>query len=177
MRPTFVPHLVNGVFGDPALYVDCKFEKRGLLFDLGDLKALTPRKMLRVSDIFVSHMHMDHFMGFDWFLRINLGRERTVRLFGPPGFLDQLVAKISAYTWNLVHNYATDLTLLATEVQPDWSTRALRLRCRNAFRPEPFNPPRCAMEFSWMRRCSACEVSFWITNCHVWPSRWRSKHM
>ena len=139
MRPTFVPHLVNGVFGDPALYVDCKFEKRGLLFDLGDLKALAPKKMLRVSDIFVSHMHMDHFMGFDWFLRINLGRERTVRLFGPPGFLDQLVAKISAYTWNLVHNYATDLTLLATEVHPDWSTRALRLRCRNAFRPEPYN--------------------------------------
>jgi ribonuclease Z len=137
MRPTFVPHLVNGSFGDPALYVDCKFEKRGLLFDLGDLKALPPRKMLRVSDIFVSHMHMDHFMGFDWFLRVNLGRERTVRLFGPPGFLDQLVAKISAYTWNLVENYATDLTLLATEVQPDWSTRTARMRCRNAFRLEP----------------------------------------
>jgi ribonuclease Z len=63
MRPTFVPHLVNGVFGAPALYVDCKFEKRGLLFDLGDLKALASKKMLRVSDIFVSHMHMDHFMG------------------------------------------------------------------------------------------------------------------
>jgi ribonuclease Z len=137
MRPTFVPHLVNGVFGDPALYVDCKFEKRGLLFDMGDLKALAPKKMLRVTDIFVSHMHMDHFMGFDWFLRTNLGRERTVRLFGPPGFLDQLVAKISAYTWNLVQNYATDFTLVATEIQPDWSTRGLRLRCRNAFRPEP----------------------------------------
>jgi ribonuclease Z len=136
MRPIFHPELVNGVYGDPALYVDLMFEKRGLLFDLGDVRALAPRKLLRISDVFVSHTHMDHFMGFDWFLRVNLGRARTVRLFGPPRFLDQLIGRLGAYTWNLVENYDEDLTIQATELQPDGAARTLTLRCRNAFRPE-----------------------------------------
>ena len=136
MRPTFHPELVNGVYGDPALYVDLMFEKRGLLFDLGDLRTLAPRKLLRISDVFVSHTHMDHFMGFDWFLRVNLGRARTVRLFGPPCFIDQLRGRLGAYTWNLVENYDEDLTLEATELQPDGAARTVTLRCRNAFAPE-----------------------------------------
>ena len=86
MRPTFHPHLVNGSAGDPALFVDCLFERRALLFDLGDIRALPPRKLLRISHVFVSHAHMDHFIGFDWLLRILLGREKDLHLFGPPGF-------------------------------------------------------------------------------------------
>jgi len=136
MRPTFRPQLVNGPFGDPALYVDCLFEKRGLLFDLGDLKALAPRKILRVSDVFVSHTHMDHFMGFDWFLRINLGRERLARLFGPPGFVEQVRCRLDAYTWNLVGNYPTDFTLVATEIWPEGTARSSTFRCQSGFKPE-----------------------------------------
>lgn len=136
MRPLFHPQLVNDPFGDPALYVDCLFEGRALLFDLGDLRALPPRKLLRVSHVFVSHAHMDHFMGFDWLLRICLGRERAMHLFGPPGFLDQVGHKLAAYTWNLVHNYQTDFTLHVTEIEPGNVARRARFRCRNAFRRE-----------------------------------------
>lgn len=39
MRPIFQPHLVNGPFDDPALFVDALFERRALLFDLGDIAA------------------------------------------------------------------------------------------------------------------------------------------
>ncbi|MGA7595013.1 MAG: MBL fold metallo-hydrolase [Gallionella sp.] len=136
MRPTFHPHLVNGSTGDPVLFVDCLFEHRALLFDLGDIRALPPRKLLRISHVFVTHAHMDHFIGFDWMLRILLGREKDLQLFGPPGFLDQVEHKLRAYTWNLVHNYLSDFTLRVTELDGRESGRLASFRCHNTFRRE-----------------------------------------
>ncbi|MDP2761285.1 MAG: MBL fold metallo-hydrolase [Sideroxyarcus sp.] len=136
MRQTFHPHLVNGAAGDPALFVDCLFEHRALLFDLGDIRALPPRKLLRISHVFVSHAHMDHFIGFDWLLRILLGREKDLHLFGPPGFLAQVEHKLRAYTWNLVHNYISDFTLHVTELDGKGAGRRASFRCRSAFRRE-----------------------------------------
>lgn len=136
MRPIFHPNLVNGSGGDPALFVDCLFEHRALLFDLGDIRALPPRKLLRVSHVFVSHAHMDHFIGFDWMLRIMLGREKDLHLFGPPGFLAQVEHKLSAYTWNLVHNYQSDFTLRVTELDGTGSAKRASFHCLSAFRRE-----------------------------------------
>src|SRR5215471_18172909 len=65
MRPLLHPTLINGRSGDPALYVETLFEQRALLFDLGDITALPPRKILRLEHVFVSHAHIDHFVGFD----------------------------------------------------------------------------------------------------------------
>ncbi len=134
MRPSFLPEMVNDPFGDPALYVDLMFEGRALLFDLGDLHTLPPRKILRISDIFVTHCHMDHFMGFDWFLRICLGRDRGVRLYGPPGFIAQVQAKLSAYTWNLVHRYENDFALTVHELAEEGPGRRAVFRVHDAFR-------------------------------------------
>ncbi len=134
MRPLFRPALVNDPYGDPALFVDCLFERRALLFDLGNILALPPRKILRITDVFVSHAHMDHFMGFDWLLRIGLGRDRTVSLFGPAAFVAQVEHKLAAYTWNLVTSYETDFTVLATELLPGGTARRAAFHCREAFR-------------------------------------------
>lgn len=134
MRPLFHPQLINDVFGDPGVYVDCLFEKRALLFDLGDIHRLAPRKILRLSHVFVSHTHMDHFIGFDWLLRICLGREKVLHLFGPPGFLAQVEHRLAAYTWNLVENYLTDFTLVVTEIYPDGSAARAEFHCRSGFR-------------------------------------------
>ncbi len=136
MRPTFHPHLVNGSTGDPVLFVDCLFEHRALLFDLGDIRSLPPRKLMRISDVFVSHAHMDHFIGFDWLLRILLGRDKELRLFGPPGFLAQVEHKLRAYTWNLVQNYQSDFTLRVTELDGKEAGHRASFRCRSAFRRE-----------------------------------------
>lgn len=136
MRPLFHPQLVNDPFGDPVLYVDCLFEKRALMFDLGDIRNLPPRKLLRLSHIFVSHAHMDHFMGFDWLLRISLGREKAMHLFGPEHFLAQVEHKLAAYTWNLVANYDSDFTLVATEVLDQSRARRAEFHCRTGFRRE-----------------------------------------
>lgn len=126
MRPIFQPHLVNGPFADPALFVDLLFERRALLFDLGDLAALSPRKILRTSHVFVTHTHMDHFVGFDRVLRICLGRARPLTLFGPAGFIDHVGHRLASYTWNLVEKYSVDLVITACEVSADGShvTRA-----------------------------------------------------
>ncbi len=140
MRPQFHPVLVNGPFGDPGLYIDCLFARRALLFDLGDISRLPPKKLLRVSDAFVSHAHMDHFMGLDWLLRLLLGRAHTVRLYGPPGFIDQVGHRLAGYTWNLVASYDTDFTFEATEVSTDGRARRARFRCKSGFQREDENP-------------------------------------
>jgi ribonuclease Z len=139
MTPLFHPQLVNDPFGDPALYVDFLYERRALLFDLGDLAALPARKLLRLSHVFVSHTHMDHFAGFDRLLRICLGRERELTLYGPPGFVDQVEHKLAAYTWNLVHNYPADFTLIAAELHADQTLRRARFHCRTRFQREPLD--------------------------------------
>ncbi len=143
MRPSFHATLVNDPGGDPGVYVDFLFERRALLFDLGDLHGLAPRKLLRVSDVFVSHTHMDHFMGFDWLVRLLLGRGQTVRLHGPPGFAAQVAHRLQGYTWNLVENYETDFTLEVREFHPDGRGRRARFRCRAGFQAEG------EADFSW----------------------------
>ena len=136
MKPLFHPQLVNDPFGDPALYVELLFEHRALLFDLGDIRALPPRKLLRVSHVFVSHAHMDHFIGFDHLLRICVGRDKQLRLYGPAGFLAQVEHRLAGYTWNLVENYSDELVLEVYEVLSATRGRCARFRCRSAFRRE-----------------------------------------
>lgn len=105
MTPSFSTYLVNDPFGDPGLYVEVRWSRRALLFDLGDNTALSPTRLLRAAEIFVSHMHMDHFIGFDRVLRVALGRGKTLRLHGPPGLIANVAGKLRGYTWNLVDGY------------------------------------------------------------------------
>jgi ribonuclease Z len=105
MRPSFSSSLVNDTFGDPGLYVDIAWDRRALLFDLGQNLSLGPTRLLRAQDIFISHTHMDHFIGFDQVLRVALGRGKTLRLYGPPGLSANVDGKLRGYTWNLVDGY------------------------------------------------------------------------
>ena len=72
-----------------------------------------------MTHVFVSHTHLDHFIGFDHLLRVCLGREKTLFFYGPPQFIDQLESKLRGYTWNLVENYPNNLLLIAYEIRPD----------------------------------------------------------
>jgi ribonuclease Z len=140
MTPNFLPSLVNCPFDDPALYVDFLHERRALLFDLGDIAALPHRKILRISHVFISHTHVDHFIGFDHLVRLSLGRALRTTLFGPPGFVEQVGHRLAGYTWNLVSNYPYDFVVTAVEVRPDGSGRSADFRCRDAFRPGDETP-------------------------------------
>lgn len=134
--------LVNDPFGDPGVYVDFRYRREAFLFDLGDIHLLPPRKLLKIDYIFVSHTHMDHFIGFDHLLRISLGRDRRIHLYGPPNFLRNVEDKLHSYTWNLVANYTNNFELVVTEVHPE-ETISRRYRCRNAFLPEDEERAAC----------------------------------
>ncbi len=136
MRPSFLPQLINGPFDDPGLFVPLAFRKRALIFDLGDLGGLTSGDLIKTTHVFVSHTHMDHFIGFDRLLRLLLGRDKRLHMFGPPGFLIQVAAKLRAYTWNLVQNYDECLEIIATEVDAD-SCTTQNFACRDGFAPSP----------------------------------------
>jgi ribonuclease Z len=137
MRPLFHPSLVNGRYGDPTVYVETLFEKRSLLFDLGEIASLAPRRIRRIDQVFVSHAHIDHFIGFDHLLRLLVGREKSVQLFGPSGFAERVSHKLQAYRWNLVENYPCDLVFVVNEFGTANSISTTRFRLRRAFAAEP----------------------------------------
>jgi ribonuclease Z len=136
MRPLLHPALVNGRTGDPVLYVETLFERRSILFDLGDLSNLPARKLQRLEHVFVSHAHIDHFIGFDYLLRGLVGREKKLKLYGPSGFIEHVRHKLHGYRWNLVDRYVSDLALEVTEVGTSLDTHKARFRLKSAFAVE-----------------------------------------
>ena len=140
MRYLFEPCLVNDPFGDPVLYVDVRDERRALLFDLGDITALPPRKLMRLSHAFVTHAHMDHFSGLDILLRVVLGRKSSLTLFGGPCFIAQVEHKLRAYTWNVVDRYSTELVIDVREVGTDGLLQRARFSSRRGFAREHMPP-------------------------------------
>jgi len=139
MHHLFEPRLVNDAFGDPGLYVDFRDERRALLFDLGDISALPPRKLMRLSHVFVTHTHMDHFSGFDHLLRVVLGRKESVAVVGGPGFVEQVEHKLRAYTWNVVHRY-DELVIDVHEIGTDGHGQRARFSSRAGFAREACAP-------------------------------------
>ena len=144
MRPTFFPRLVNDPFDDPGLFIPFLLEKRAVIFDLGNIDSLSAKDILKISHVFITHTHMDHFIGFDRLLRLLLGREQHLHMYGPSGFLKNVEGKLSAYSWNLVKHYSNVLTLHITEVHPEHLITNVYL-CQEGFLPasnsikRPFN--------------------------------------
>ncbi len=143
MRPSFHPRLINGPFDDPGLFIPFLFEKRAVLFDLGDIYSISAREILKISHIFITHTHMDHFVGFDRLLRLFLGREKTIYMYGPKGFSENVKGKLAGYSWNLVENFSNRFELNITEIHQEHLLTNHYL-CQNGFIPtqkaikEPF---------------------------------------
>lgn len=105
MRPSFMARLVNGPRYDPLCHVRVLNAGFGLLFDCGRFRGLTPRELLGLRAVCVSHCHMDHFMGFDEVLRAVLHREAPLRVYGPEGIIEALAGRLRCYSWNLTAGY------------------------------------------------------------------------
>ncbi len=134
MKSAFVPRLVNHPFGDPGLFVAFRYRGRAMLFDLGRIDRQPAAELLKITHVFVSHTHMDHFIGFDHLLRVFLARECPLELYGPPGIIKNICGKLAGYTWNLVDGYAFVLTVHEVGFE---QIETVRFAATTAFAPEP----------------------------------------
>lgn len=101
VEPTFFA----GLLDDPLLLVNVRPTGKALLFDCGQLHHLAKRVLRSITTIFISHAHMDHFMGMDTFIRHNHVSPRSVDIFGPPGLTGRMEHKLQSYDWNLAEPY------------------------------------------------------------------------
>lgn len=141
MKQTFHHKLVNGQFGDPCLFVRLLREGRSFLFDAGDISSLSMGNLLKISDVFITHMHIDHFIGFDTLLRSLLRRSLPLRVYGPEGIIECINGKLKGYSWNLIEEYPMKIEVFEIGAE---SVRHSEFYAENRFealeRPEtPFN--------------------------------------
>ncbi|BAZ94789.1 metal-dependent hydrolases [Thiohalobacter thiocyanaticus] len=94
--------LVNGIFGDPLLHLRLRHQRRSLLFDLGESERLPVRVVHQVTDVFISHAHADHIMGFLRLLRSRVGVATVCRLYGPPGLHQHIQGMIQGIRWDRI---------------------------------------------------------------------------
>lgn len=125
--------LVNPPGEDPALLVSLTGTSANYLLDCGDIRRLPLKELLRVRRLFVTHTHIDHFVGFDQLLRAQLFCTEPLSVYGPPGFATQVAGKLKGYAWNMVED--SPFRVDAYELHPD---RVLRQEfwCRTGFDPE-----------------------------------------
>ena len=115
---------LNSPFDDSAFFVRDIYRKRAYLLDCGRLGGISHADLLSVGDIFVSHTHMDHFVGFDRIVRGALNSAEGIRVFGPPGFIGNVEGKFRGYTWNLTGGYSFFVEAVELSVEGE-SKRAL----------------------------------------------------
>ena len=117
MKSIFHHKPVNGPFEDPVVFVRILRDRRAFLFDAGDISALSARDLMKISDVFVTHMHIDHFIGFDAIIRALLRRHSPLTFYGPEGIIDRIQGKLRGYTWNLISEYPLVINVL--EIRED----------------------------------------------------------
>ena len=126
--------LPNGSRGDALVLARMPLVGRCLAFDAGDARRLPHDDVLRLSHLFVSHCHVDHFVGFDALVRPRVCREETLGAAGPEGFLDHVEGRLRGYDWNLVDG--NHFVLVVREMLED-RTRVARFDSGRAFAREP----------------------------------------
>jgi ribonuclease Z len=89
--------LVNGSTGDPVLLAEYPLPGHTLLFDGGENDRLSLGRLKELEAVFITHHHMDHFVGLDRIFRANRDRDGTLLVFGPVNTIERVHARITAY--------------------------------------------------------------------------------
>jgi len=125
--------LVNGLSGDPAVYAQIGQAGESILFDAGSLDALSNRELLKIRVVAISHTHVDHFIGFDKLIRVNVPHFRSLEIVGPSGIIQNVVGKLQGYTWNLLE--PDQLKFIVHEIHSDGSLVTVKISNTNQFSP------------------------------------------
>jgi ribonuclease Z len=129
------PVLVNPEYQDPVLLISIPQKAEVLIFDLGYCFRLKIRDIQKITRIFISHTHIDHFAGFDHILRLSVDIEKTVSVYGPPGIIRNVEGKLAGYFWNL--KAGVMLNFEVNEVHPDKILRKRFIGNEGYENPEP----------------------------------------
>lgn len=100
-----IPTFFAGLIDDPILLVRTRPDGRHLMFDCGQIHHLAKRTFTHLDAIFVSHAHMDHWMGIDAIVRQLIAAGKTVDIYGGAGLADKFEHKLRGYDWNLAEDY------------------------------------------------------------------------
>jgi ribonuclease BN (tRNA processing enzyme) len=123
--------LINGVFGDPLLHIRLRHQRRSLLFDLGSGERLSARIAHQVTDVFITHAHLDHIGGFVWLMRSRIGEFPPCRLYGPPGLALHIAGFIQGVLWDRVALHGPRFEVM------EFDGRMLQSYHLQATQPEP----------------------------------------
>lgn len=144
-RGPTVQRLVNGSTGDPVLYLDYPGADNALLFDGGDNCSLSLAELGDLAAAFITHHHVDHFIGLDRLIRANIDRDKVLHLFGPAGTIRKVYDRVRAYEYPYFpfQKIVVQVTELEAGVR-----RTARLECTRRFpKPEiveePWDGPVC----------------------------------
>lgn len=135
MKPNFHHKQVNGPFEDPCVFVRVVREKRAFLFDCGYVSKLNAGDLQKITDVFVTHTHIDHFIGFDILLRALLRRECPLKIYGPSNIIRCVEGKLQGYTWNLIKEYPLKIEVF--EIDND-TIRHSGFYAENCFKREDY---------------------------------------
>ena len=91
----------GGPFEDPALLVTPTNQDSAVLLDCGTIHGLKTRDLQKVRWLFLSHLHIDHLIGFDHLLRVRLFSELPLTVYGPEGTVEAIGHRLRGYAWNL----------------------------------------------------------------------------
>jgi ribonuclease Z len=127
----FQPAFCAGLVEDPILLLRIKPKNGTVLVDCGQLTHLAKRTLKSIVALFISHAHMDHFIGFDTFARNVLISDRVIEIVGPTGIAKRLANRLNGYEWNLVEKFYCSFKI--REIERD-KVRQYRLNGSEGFK-------------------------------------------
>ncbi|MBA4030983.1 MAG: hypothetical protein C0478_08835 [Planctomyces sp.] len=133
--------LVNGSTGDPVLLIDYPDRDDALLLDGGENGSLSLEQLADLTAVFITHHHIDHFIGLDRIVRANMDRDKTLSLFGPPGTIEKVADRIRSYEFQFFP--FQKIVIDVCDVHADRLVTG-RLDCGKRFPPPEIREvPRC----------------------------------